>query len=54
MKSPLHILHLEDDPDDAALVQSTLETEGITCEITCVHSHADFVAALERGGIDLF
>ena len=30
MKSPLHILHLEDDPNDAALVQSTLEAEGIT------------------------
>ncbi len=28
MKSPLHILHLEDDPNDAVLVQSTLEIEG--------------------------
>jgi len=53
MKNPLHILHLEDDPRDAALVQSTLEAEGITCATTCVQNRADFVAALERGGIDL-
>ncbi len=53
MKSPLHILHLEDDPNDAALVQSTLEAEGITCATTCVQNRDDFVAALERGGIDL-
>jgi signal transduction histidine kinase len=53
MKSPLHILHLEDDPNDAALIQSTLEAEGITCATTCVQNRADFVAALEHGGIDL-
>jgi CheY-like chemotaxis protein len=53
MKSPLHILHLEDDPNDAALVQSTLEADGITCATTCVQNHDDFVAALEHGGIDL-
>jgi signal transduction histidine kinase len=53
MKRPLHILHLEDDPNDAALVQVTLEAEGITCAITCVENHDDFVAALEHGGIDL-
>jgi signal transduction histidine kinase len=53
MKSPLHILHLEDDPNDAALVQSTLEAEGITCATTCVQNRADFVAALEHGGINL-
>ncbi len=53
MKSPLHILHLEDDPNDAALIQSTLEAEGIVCVTSCVHKRDDFVAALERGGIDL-
>jgi len=53
MKSPLHILHLEDDPNDAALVRSTLETEGVHCAITRVQSRDDFSAALERGGIDL-
>jgi len=53
MKSPLHILHLEDDPNDAALVESTLKAEGIACAITRVQTRDDFVAALERGGIDL-
>jgi signal transduction histidine kinase len=53
MKTPLHILHLEDDPNDAALVQSALEAEGIACAITCVQTQNDFVAALERGGVDL-
>ncbi len=53
MRSPLHILHLEDDPNDVALVQSTLEAGGITCAITCVQNRDDFVAALEHGGVDL-
>ena len=54
MKSPLHILHLEDNPNDAALIQSTLQAGGILCATTCVQNHDDFVAALEKGGIDLF
>src|SRR5271157_718839 len=53
MKSPLHILLLENDPNDAALVQSTLEAGAVACAITCVQNREDFVAALERGGIDL-
>lgn len=53
MKSPLQILHLEDDPNDAALVQSTLAAGGINCAIICVLSRDDFVAALTRGGVDL-
>jgi signal transduction histidine kinase len=44
---------LEDNPNDAALVQSTLEAGGITCAITRVQTRDDFVAALEHGGIDL-
>ncbi len=53
MKSPLRILHLEDDPHDAALIQSTLEAGDIPCAVTCVQNRDEFVAALERGGIDL-
>jgi len=53
MKSSLHILHLEDDPDDAALVESTLEAGGIACTTTRVQNHDDFVVALERGDIDV-
>jgi signal transduction histidine kinase len=53
LKSPIRILHLEDNPGDARLVQATLEAEDIPCATLCVHSHEDFVAALEHGGIDL-
>jgi two-component system, cell cycle sensor histidine kinase and response regulator CckA len=53
MKRPLHILHLEDDSNDAKLVQSALETGGIVCVVTCVQTRDDFVQTLERGGIDL-
>jgi two-component system cell cycle sensor histidine kinase/response regulator CckA len=53
MKTPLHILHLEDDPRDAALVQSALEADSVPCIITLVQCRDDFVAALEQGGVDL-
>lgn len=53
MKSPLRILHLEDDPNDAALVQNVLASGGIVCTTTRVHSRDDFIAALERGDVDL-
>ena len=53
MKPPFHVLHLEDDPNDAALVQSTLEAGGVTCTTTRVQNRDEFVAALESGGIDL-
>jgi len=53
MKSPLRILHLEDDPNDVTLVQSTLEAGDIPCIINCVQTRDDFVAALKSGGIDL-
>ena len=53
MRSPLRILHLEDDPNDASLVKSALEAGGIPCETICVQERDDFVSALEAGGIDL-
>jgi phosphoserine phosphatase RsbU/P len=53
MESMLHILHLEDDPNDAALVQSILKAGGILFSTTVVQSRADFMAALEGGGVDL-
>jgi signal transduction histidine kinase len=52
-KSPLRILHLEDDPDDVALTRSTLEAGGIACQTTSVQNRPDFAAALERGETDL-
>jgi PAS domain S-box-containing protein len=53
MTSPLRILHLEDDPTDAELVQSTLITEGIAGTVVQVNNRADFLAALGRGGFDI-
>src|SRR6202451_2436375 len=53
MKSPLHVLYLEDDPNDAALVLSTLKTEGIVCEAKRVETRDDFIAAIEHDGFDL-
>src|SRR2546427_6453695 len=53
MKSPLRILHLEDNPNDAELIQAVLETEGIICDVTRVDTQADFFASIEHGGFDL-
>jgi two-component system, NarL family, sensor histidine kinase UhpB len=53
MKTPVKILYLDDDPDDVAIIQSALETDGLTNATTFVQSRDDFVAALENGGIDV-
>jgi sigma-B regulation protein RsbU (phosphoserine phosphatase) len=53
MKLPLRILHLEDDPGDAELVQATLADEGIECEIVVVSTREDFAAELKKRGFDL-
>lgn len=53
MKSQLCILHLEDDLNDASLVESMLQTDGFTCGTTRVQTRAEFVQRLERGGVDL-
>jgi PAS domain S-box-containing protein len=53
MTTPLHILHLEDNPRDAELIQEILETEGIVSHVTRVETQADFIASLDEGGFDL-
>jgi two-component system cell cycle sensor histidine kinase/response regulator CckA len=53
MKSPLHILHLEDDADDAALIRTTLEDEGIGCIIKRVQNQEDFSQGLAHADLDL-
>jgi PAS domain S-box-containing protein len=50
---PLRILLLEDDARDAELVQELLELDKFVCEITRVEDRPGFLAALERGGMDL-
>ena len=53
MKSPLRILYLEDDPNDAELVHAMLEAEGVVCQVTRVETRIDFQASLEQDGFDL-
>ncbi len=53
MNTPLRILHLEDDPNDAALIQSMLEDGDIGCETTCVNNRADFRNQIGSGSYDL-
>ena len=53
MKKSVHILHLEDNPNDAELVRSILEEEKIECEVEQVVSKEEFCSAVERGGFDI-
>jgi PAS domain S-box-containing protein len=53
MSFRLHILHLEDDVADAALVRDTLEMEGIACDVTRVETESTFFTSLQQGGFDL-
>lgn len=53
MKSPLRILLLEDNADDAQLIQLTLAHEGIEYAAAHVETEQDFVAALRRESFDL-
>lgn len=49
----LRILHLEDNPDDAGLVQQALALPETTPILTRVDSRAGFAAALSKGEFDL-
>lgn len=53
MNAPLRILHVEDDPQDAELIQSVLAANGLACEIVRVDTREAFEAALNQGGFDL-
>jgi CheY-like chemotaxis protein len=53
MRTPLRILLLEDNVQDAGLIQELLEADDFVCDITRVQTRAEFQAALEDGGIDL-
>jgi len=48
MKLPMHVLSLEDDIRDAALVQDARAADGINSLIRRVETETDFLAALER------
>ena len=53
MPDPIRILYLEDDPRDAALVKTRLEEAGVPCAIHVVDTRDVYMAAINRGGIDL-
>jgi PAS domain S-box-containing protein len=50
---PLRILCLEDDPNDAELIQELLQADGLACELSRVDTQTAFHASLQQGGIDL-
>jgi PAS domain S-box-containing protein len=51
--SPLRILHLEDDPKDAELVQATLEAEGVACHVARAENQRAFLTLFEQGEFNL-
>ncbi|HEX3801189.1 MAG TPA: ATP-binding protein [Verrucomicrobiae bacterium] len=50
---PLHILHVEDNSDDAALVKHLLRTENVACTIRVVSSSLEFESALKESAVSL-
>jgi two-component system cell cycle sensor histidine kinase/response regulator CckA len=52
-KTPLRILHLEDNRHDAEIVQVVLREEGMTCDVKRVDTRASFTLALEDEDWDL-
>jgi len=53
MNLSVAILLLEDDPNDAGLVEECLQADHLTCRITRVQDRAEFLAALQDGEFDL-
>jgi len=53
VKTPLRLLHLEDDPVDADLITTTLMEGDIPCQSQLVDTRQAFVAALKEGRMDL-
>ena len=49
----IRILHLEDNRNDAELVQAMLAEDGLACEIVRVENRDDFVGTLDRERFDL-
>jgi CheY-like chemotaxis protein len=53
MKTPLRVLHLEDNSWDAELIRSELAKHEIRCSIHQLCTKKDFEAALQKGGVDI-
>src|SRR5712692_9240534 len=53
MDRTIRILHLEDNPNDAELVQALLAEDSVVCEIVRVETRGAFADALDRQRFDL-
>jgi len=53
MKPKIRILHLEDDPKDSELVQSTIIKADVDCDMVRVETRDDFINNLEDCGFDI-
>ncbi len=53
MSTELRILHLEDNENDALLIEAALQRNHFECHIDRVETRETFIAALDRGGYDL-
>ena len=53
MQQTVRLLHLEDNPQDAELIRSTLNEAGIRCDCRRVDTRDDFLKALKQGEFDL-
>src|SRR5581483_2365843 len=53
VRRKLDILHLEDNPFDAEILQTQLKTEEPEAAITCVQTRREFESALGQGEYDL-
>lgn len=49
----LHVLHLEDNADDAALIQKALAKEGLAPQVRVAASRADYLSCLDSCNFDL-
>jgi PAS domain S-box-containing protein len=53
MEKEIQILHLEDDAKDAELIQTMLDSAGVSCQVTCVQSASEFSEALSKRQYEL-
>ena len=53
MTQPLRFIHLESNPADAELIDSTLREAGILCQPKRVQTREEFLAALRQEGFSL-
>jgi signal transduction histidine kinase len=53
MEQVIHILHLEDDPADAELIQAKLDEVGLAYQITRVQTRGEFEQSLRQGEYEL-